>query len=329
MTESVAKSPTIDVQLTATQTAQALRDDVAEGLSGTPKTLPPKWFYDALGSEIFERITKLDEYYPTRAEAEILTAHARDIATRSRAAALVELGSGSSEKTRELLDALQRQGSLHDFVPLDVSESALREAADRIAAEYPGLRVQGLVGDFTQHLSVLPGLPPRLVVFLGGTIGNLAPGQRHEFLASVRAMLQPGEWLLLGTDLVKDRAVLERAYDDEEGVTAEFNRNVLRVINRELSANFELEQFEHRSVFNTEHSRIEMRLRARKPMTVRVAALDMTVDFADGEELLTEISTKFRREGITEELVLAGFALEDWWTDSEQRYAVSLSRASS
>jgi L-histidine Nalpha-methyltransferase len=317
----------LDVHLDADDLSRALRADARGGLTASPKWLPPKWFYDGYGSELFERITELPEYYPTRAEREVLTRHAVEIAHIVGAKTLVELGSGSSDKTRLLLDALHRQGTLGRFVPLDVSESALRAAAASIDADYPDLDVHAIVGDFTQHLDRIPGGDGRLVAFLGGTIGNLLPDERARFLAELRAVLDRGEWLLLGTDLVKDVGTLIAAYDDSAGVTAEFNRNVLRVLDRELGAEFDPEAFEHVARWDAEQEWIEMRLRATEPMTVPVAALDLVVPFAAGEELRTEISAKFRREGVSAELAAAGFAPVRWWTDAAGRFAVSLARA--
>jgi L-histidine Nalpha-methyltransferase len=314
---------TVDVHLSPGYVAETLRSDVLAGLLATPKSLPPKWFYDARGSELFERITELPEYYPTRAERQILATYAPEIASVTGARSLVELGSGSSEKTRLLLDALR----VREFVPLDVSATALRESAAAIAQEYPGLAVHGVVGDFTEHLDLLPGDRPRLVAFLGGTIGNLVPGERAKFLASVRSVLFEGEWLLLGTDLVKDPAVLVRAYDDSAGVTAEFNRNVLRVLNRELNGDFDVEAFEHVALWDAEAEWIEMRLRATRAMRVRLAGLDLDVTFAAGEELHTEVSAKFTRPRVETELAEAGFERTRWLTDSEGRFAVSLARA--
>lgn len=274
-------------------TEAALRADVLHGLTRTPKTLPPKWFYDAYGSELFEKITELPEYYPTRAEREILIRRAPEIAATTGARTLVELGSGSSEKTRYLLDALP---GLHTYVPVDVSESALTQAGHALIEEHPGLDVHALIADFTGGLA-LPGTPgPRLVAFLGGTIGNLLPTERAAFLTSVRALLSPGDALLLGTDLVKDESVLVAAYDDAAGVTAEFNKNVLAVVNRELGADFDPDTFDHVALWDTEQEWIEMRLRSRTAQTVKIPALDLAVDFADGEELRTEVSAKFREE---------------------------------
>ncbi|WP_406005506.1 L-histidine N(alpha)-methyltransferase [Streptomyces sp. NBC_00637] len=305
-------------------TDAALRADVQRGLSATPKTLPPKWFYDAHGSELFERITELPEYYPTRAEREILVDRAGEIAAAARARTLVELGSGSSEKTRHLLDALT---GLDTYVPVDVSESALTQAGRALIAERPGLGVHALIADFTAALT-LPDTPgPRLVAFLGGTIGNLLPAERALFLASVRALLAPGDALLLGTDLVKDEGVLVRAYDDAAGVTAAFNKNVLAVVNRELGADFDPGAFEHVALWDAGNEWIEMRLRSRTAQTVKVPALDLAVDFAAGEELRTEVSAKFREEGVRGELAAVGLELSHWWTDGAGRFALSLSTA--
>ncbi|MEW1892148.1 L-histidine N(alpha)-methyltransferase [Streptomyces sp. NPDC048567] len=303
-------------------TDAALRADVLHGLSRRPKTLPPKWFYDARGSELFEEITRLPEYYPTRAEREILIDRAGEIAAASGARTLVELGSGSSEKTRHLLDALT---DLHSYVPVDVSESALRGAAEALLTERPGLSVHALIADFTAGLS-LPETPgPRLVAFLGGTLGNLLPGERSVFLKSVRDLLAPGDTLLLGTDLVKDEGVLVAAYDDAAGVTAAFNRNVLSVVDRELGADFVPEDFAHVARWNPREEWIEMRLRARRSLTVKIPELDLVVPFEAGEELRTEVSAKFREDGVRGELAAAGLRLAHWWTDSEDRFALSLS----
>ncbi|MEV5311117.1 L-histidine N(alpha)-methyltransferase [Streptomyces sp. NPDC052610] len=303
-------------------TSAALRADVLHGLTGNPKTLPPKWFYDARGSELFERITELTEYYPTRAEREILIDRAAEIASATGARTLVELGSGSSEKTRHLIDAFP---GLRVYVPVDVSESALTQAGQALVAERPGLAVHALIADFTARLE-LPDTPgPRLVAFLGGTIGNLLPAERAEFLASVRALLSPGDALLLGTDLVKDEGVLVRAYDDAAGVTAAFNRNVLSVVNRELGADFDPDAFDHVALWDAERDWIEMRLRSRDAQTVKIPALDLAVEFTAGEELRTEVSAKFRQDGVRGELAAAGLELTHWWTDGGGRFALSLS----
>jgi L-histidine N-alpha-methyltransferase len=314
----------LEIYLEVQDLARALREDVRTGLTGRPKWLPPKWFYDARGSELFEQITRLPEYYPTRTERAILAAHADEVAELTDAKTLIELGSGSSEKTRLLLDAFTRHGGLGTFVPLDVSISALRQSTAEIAAAYPGLRVRGVVGDFTRQLDRLPTGGSRLVAFLGGTIGNLLPEERTAFLAAMHAALESDDWLLLGVDLVKDTSLLVPAYDDAAGVTAEFNRNVLVVINRELGADFDPTAFDHVAIWNPDREWIEMRLRARRPTRVRV--LDLEVDFAAGEELRTEISAKFRPEGITAELVAAGFAVRSCWTDADNLFAVVLAQ---
>jgi L-histidine Nalpha-methyltransferase len=310
--------------------ASALRRDALAGLTATPKTLPPKWFYDAEGSALFEKITELPEYYPTRAERSILVAAAGEIAAASGARTLVELGSGSSEKTRLLLDALRSAGTLRRYVPVDVSESALVLAGDALAAEYPGLDVHAVVSDFEEHL----GLPsesdgaasgPRLVVFLGSTIGNMVPAQRASFLRRVRSQLRPGDSFLLGTDLVKDPAVLVAAYDDTAGVTAAFNKNVLAVMNAALGADFDLDAFDHVAVWNAEAEWIEMRLRSAASQQVQVPGIGLTVHFGEGEEMRTEVSAKFRRSGVERELAAAGFAMRSWWTDEAGQFGLSLS----
>ena len=305
-------------------TDAALRADVRDGLTVRPKTLPPKWFYDAHGSDLFEEITRLPEYYPTRAEREILIGRAAHIARASGARTVIELGSGSSDKTRHLLDALP---GLHTYVPVDVSESALRGAADALLAERPGLSVHALVADFTRGLALPESPGPRLVVFLGGTLGNLLPEERARFLRSVRSLLSPGDGLLLGTDLVKDERTLVAAYDDAAGVTAAFNKNVLTVMNRELGADFQLGDFDHVALWDDVRERIEMRLRARRALTVKIPEVDLVVPFEAGEELRTEVSAKFREEGVRGELAAAGLRLDQWWTDAEGRFALSLATA--
>ena len=317
----------IDNHLPADFLTAALREDALRGLTASPKWLPPKWFYDERGSELFEQITRLPEYYPTRAERSILRERGAEIAAVSRADTLVELGSGSAEKTRLLLDALRDAGTLRRYVPVDVSEVALRQAAAEILDEYPGLAVHGVVADFEEHLDRLPGGEQRMVAFLGGTIGNLVPAERATFLRQVRAELRPGETLLLGTDLVKSPDVLVPAYDDAAGVTAEFNKNVLHVINRELKADFDPDAFAHVAIWDADAEWIEMRLRSGCTQRVRVELLGLDVAFEAGEEMRTEVSAKFRREGVTAELAAAGFELADWWTDAVGQFGLSLSTA--
>jgi L-histidine N-alpha-methyltransferase len=293
-------------------------------LTASPKELPPKWFYDERGSQLFDEITRLDEYYPTRREREILVQHAADVAATG-ADTLVELGSGTSEKTRLLLDAMAAAGHLRRFVPFDVDEVTLRGAAEAVAVEYDGIDVHAIVGDFEHHLGRIPGGGQRVIAFLGGTIGNLHPEQRARFLAEIADGMRAGDGFLLGTDLVKDIDRLEAAYDDAKGVTAEFNRNVLHVVNRRLGADFVPERFTHVARFDKDAEWIEMLLRADTDQTVHVPALELTVDFAAGEEMRTEISAKFRRPGIESELTAAGLRLTNWWTDTHGDFALSLS----
>ncbi|GHD14293.1 L-histidine N(alpha)-methyltransferase [Nocardiopsis kunsanensis] len=317
----------IDRNLTADDLGKALRRDVAEGLTSRPKQLPPKWFYDARGSALFEEITRLPEYYPTRAEKEILGRHVDEIAAAADASALIELGSGSGLKTRLLLQALERHGELTRFVPVDVSGEFLAESAGALAEDWPRTDVHAVVGDFEEHLGLLPvpeGGGRRLLAVLGSTIGNQVPERRAAFLRDVHGVLETGDRLLLGVDLVKDPDRLVAAYDDAQGVTAAFDRNVLTVINRELGADFDPSAFDHSARWNGEQEWIEMRLRSRRDQTVRVGGLDLSVDFAEGEEMLTEISAKFRREGLSQELEAAGFTPEHWWTDPDGDFALVL-----
>lgn len=306
--------------------AAALRVDALEGLTSHPKELPPKWFYDERGSELFDEITRLEEYYPTEAERKALRVSAAEIVRRSGADTVMELGSGSSDKTVVLLDAFAATGALSRYVPFDVSGSALESASERLLARYPDIEVAGVIGDFDRHLEHLPGGGRRLLAFLGGTIGNYAPQQRKQLLSTIAEVLEPGETLLLGTDLVKDPARIVRAYDDSLGVTAAFNRNVLAVLNRELGADFDLEAFDHVALWNETDEWIEMHLRSRAEQTVELTGLDLTVTFAAGEEMLTEISAKFRRDRIVAELDEAGFEVIGWFTDPEGDFALSLSR---
>jgi L-histidine N-alpha-methyltransferase len=306
---------------------RSLADDALDGLTRPFKELPPKHFYDARGAELFDRICELPEYYPTRAEREILEARSDEIARLTGAVELVELGSGTAAKTRVLLDALSSIGTLERYVPVDVTESMVRECAEALTDEYPGLRVHGVIGDFERHLDCLPpATGPRIVAFLGGTIGNFPPGSRRRFLRGIAGLLGPEDHLLMGTDLVKDPQVLQAAYDDAQGVTAEFNRNVLRVLNRELEADFDPEDFDHVALFDAEHEWIEMRLRARREHTTHVRGLDLRVHFDAGEELRTEISAKFTPERVRADLAAAGLELVRWLTDEDGMFALTLSR---
>jgi L-histidine N-alpha-methyltransferase len=309
---------------------RSLAYDVLDGLTRPFKEIPPKHFYDARGSELFERICELPEYYPTRTERDILNAHADEIVATTGAGELVELGSGSAEKARIMLGAMSSAGTLQRYVPLDVSERALEAAALELVDDFDELTVHGVIGDFERHLDRVPPPTgdgaPRIVALLGGTIGNFLPGTRRRLLRSLRALLAPDDRLLLGTDLVKDPAVLEAAYDDAQGVTAEFNRNVLHVINRELEADFSPDAFDHIAFYDRAREWVEMRLRARRPCTVLIAALGLRVEFAAGEELRTEISAKFTRARLEEDFRAAGLVLEDWYTDAEGLFALSLAR---
>jgi L-histidine N-alpha-methyltransferase len=321
---AMAQRCTIEVHLGPDDLRTALRRDVLAGLTDTPKHLPPKWFYDERGSELFDQITRLDEYYPTRRETEILTREADAIARRTGATTLLELGSGTSTKTLLLLDGLAAAGSLERIVPFDVCEPVLRAAGPELAGRYPGVRVDAVVGDFERHLGRLPMEGATLVAFLGGTIGNLAPPERAKFLGELSDQMQPGDWLLLGTDLVKDPARLVAAYDDSAGVTAEFNRNVLRVLDRELEGDLVPERFSHVARWDADEQWIEMHLRSEGHQTARLEALDLDLDFADGELVHTEISAKFTPGRLEGELAGAGLELDQIFTDAAGDFAVSL-----
>jgi L-histidine N-alpha-methyltransferase len=308
---------------------RSLADDVLDGLTRPFKELPPKHFYDARGAELFDQICELPEYYPTRVERAILEERAEELARVTGAVELVELGSGTAAKTRVLLDALQQAGTLQRYVPVDVTERMVRDCAEELTREYPGLRVHGVIGDFERHLDRVPEPSgPRIVAFLGGTIGNFPPGSRRRFLRKIARLLGPEDHLLMGADLVKDPRVLEAAYDDEQGVTAEFNRNVLLVLNRELQADFDPDDFEHVALFDPEHEWVEMRLRARREHTTLVRAVDLPVHFDAGEELRTEISAKFTPERMQGDLAAAGLDLVSWLTDPQELFALTLSRPS-
>jgi L-histidine N-alpha-methyltransferase len=317
-------TPVIDVHLEPGHARTALRHDALRGLTATPKELPPKWFYDDRGSELFEEITRLPEYYPTRREREILRDHSVEIAKLSEADSLIELGSGTSEKTLLLLDAFRDEGRLRSFVPFDVSAETLRSAAATIAARYPGIAVRGVVGDFERHLGLIPADGSRLIAFLGGTIGNFYPDARAAFFRALARSMGPRDAFLLGTDLVKDPARLHAAYNDSRGVTAAFNKNVLAVLNRELGAGFDLDRFEHVARYDKPRSWIEMALRSTEDQEIAVRDLDLVVPFARGEEMRTEISAKFRLDGIARELEAAGLLVEHQWTDAAGDFALSL-----
>lgn len=315
----------VDVHLTPADIEATLASDALIGLTATPKVLPPKWFYDDAGSELFDQITRLDEYYPTRCETEILLEHAGEIARISAADTLIELGSGTSTKTQILLRAFHATRQLCRVVPFDVSEATLRAASHSIVEEFPGVSVHAVVGDFERHLRYLPTGGRRMVAFLGSTIGNLDPGARATLLTELRGSLVPGDTLLLGSDLVKDAERLVSAYDDAAGVTAAFNRNMLMVLNRELGANFDISTFVHVARWNIEEERIEMWLRSMVAQQVHLTKIGLDVQFSESEELRTEISTKFLRKGVTAELEAAGFGVKRWWTDAAGDFGLSLS----
>ncbi len=307
---------------------RTLAKNVRNGLTAHRKHLPPKHFYDARGSKLFERICRLPEYYLTRAEREILDKRGSEIMSGTEAGELVELGSGAPDKARFLLDAMRGHGTLARYVPVDISEHALRDSAEQLAAAYADLRIHGVVGDFERQLDRVPPTDgvPRVVALLGSTIGNFTPRSRQTLLARIATLIGPQDRLLLGVDLVKDPAVLEAAYNDAQGVTAEFNRNVLHVINRELGGDFDPLSFEHVAFFDHRREWMEMRLRARRSMKVRIADLDHDVDFARGEEMRTEISAKFTRARLRSDLAAAGLRLDGWYTDAGNRFALALAR---
>ena len=326
MPPSVRTGPSVKVLIGPAEWRDALRRDALAGLTSTPKELPPTWLYDDHGCELFEAITRLPEYYPTRAERAVLEAHADEIAGVTGADTLVELGSGTSEKTRLLLDAMAERGQLRRFVPFDVAEPTLRAAAEAIAEEYPDVIVEGIVGDLRRHLGAVPAGGRRLVAFLGGTIGNFRPADRAALLDGIAGVMEPGDALLLGTDLVKDRGRLVAAYDDAAGVTAEFDRNVLRVLNAELGSDFDVDRFDHVARFDEQEEWIEMRLRSRGEQWVEVPGLGLRLHFDDGEDLRTEISAKFRPERVRDELAATGFRLECEWTDPAGDFLLVLAR---
>jgi L-histidine Nalpha-methyltransferase len=327
---TASQAPVITTASSLDGALGSLAADVRDGLTRAFKELPPKHLYDDRGSQLFDEICMLPEYYPTRTERAILEASASEIAVRTGATELVELGSGLATKTRVLLDAMQATGNLQSYIPFDIADTVVRESAQAIGAEYPELgRVRGVVGDFEHHLQLIPPPPeaaPRLVALLGGTLGNFVPPGRHTLMRNMAALLRPGDHLLLGADLVKDPAIIEAAYNDSRGVTAEFNLNMLNVINRELDADFELDNFRHVAFFDTEQEWIEMRLRAERACQVQIQALSLEVNFAAGEEMRTEISAKFSPERIAADLTVAGLELVHMYMDDEQLYGLVLAR---
>jgi L-histidine Nalpha-methyltransferase len=318
---------TIDVHLPEGGPLSGIAADARMGLSAPFKELPPKYFYDERGSQLFERITALPEYYPTRAERSILDARAREIVEVAGTSTLIELGSGSAAKTRCLFDAMRDAEALEAYVPVDISEEITRETAVRLIDEYEDLRVHGVVCDYETHLERLPREPGGLIAFLGGTIGNFNPNTRRSFLARIASLMYPEDRFLLGTDLVKEPARLEAAYNDSSGVTAEFNKNVLHVLNRELDADFDPAAFAHLAFWDEVNSWIDIRLRSLADQTVTLSALDMQVEFADREEMRTEISSKFTREQLEAIYSEVGLEIVEWWTDPDGLFALSLAQA--
>ncbi|MEL7155888.1 MAG: L-histidine N(alpha)-methyltransferase [Actinomycetota bacterium] len=316
----------IDVRLDGDWAEGAMREDIRRAFANQPIVLPPKWLYDDAGSDLFDQITRLDVYYPTEAERSVLAARADEIAAVTGADTLVELGSGTSDKTRTLLDGFRRSGQLRRFVPLDVSEQTLVNAANMLAERYPGLEVHALVGDFTRHLTHLPAGDTRMVAFLGSTLGNFYVEERRAFLGALADHLDPGEWLLLGVDLVKPLERILGAYDDAEGITDAFIKNVLLVMNRSLEADFDVEAFDYVPLWDAAEERIDMRLRSTMPQDVHIGELDLDVRLGEGEELRVEISTKFRRERLVADLDDAGFELARFWTDDNDDFGLALAR---
>jgi L-histidine N-alpha-methyltransferase len=312
----------VEVFLDEDAASAALRDELVRGLTATHKTLSPTWFYDQRGCELYDDITKLDEYYPFRAERAILRERGKDIIAAAQPDTLVELGSGNSEKTRFILDAMAMPAT---YVPFDVAESTLREAGEALIAEYPGLDVHGIVGDFHNDLGHLPKTGKQLIALLGSTIGNFAPLERAEMLNQLRSGMKPGDTFLLGTDLQKDRHRLIAAYDDAQGVTAAFNLNVLTRLNREMGANFDVDMFRHVALYNDDEHWIEMRLVSLAAQKVHIESLGLDVDFAEGESVRTEISAKFTPASVNQELAAAGLKVLDQWTDEAGDFLLTLS----
>ena len=317
---------TIDVHLPPGGPLSGMAADVRAGLTKPFKELSPRYFYDGRGSELFERITELPEYYPTRCERQILELHAPEIcAAAGDPATLIELGSGSAAKTRVLLDAMHDAGCLNAYAPVDISEQITRDTAEAVAGEYE-IAVHGLVCDFERDLERIPLSGPRVIALLGGTIGNFEPAQRASFLSRVANLLGDEDHFLLGTDLVKDRARLEAAYNDSAGVTAEFNKNVLAVLNERLGCDFDRDAFEHVAFWDEENLWMDIRLRSLARQVIDISALGLHVAFDRGEEMRTEISTKFAREGLAGIYAESGLQMVGWWTDPEGLFALSLAR---
>lgn len=330
MTEAAAhqeQTPWSIDRLPASDRKSTMAELVADGLSRTPKRLPPVLFYDARGSELFEAICALPEYYVTRTERALLERHASDIAAEFGPDVSVgELGSGSSDKTTMVLDALRRDRPTLWYFPLDISESALTDAAERLTARDAGLRVHAVAAEYSDGIRQLAQhfRTEHLTLFLGGNLGNFEREDASRFLTNVGAVARPGDRLLVGLDLVKDIATLERAYNDETGVTAEFNKNALVHINRVLGGNFDVNAFVHRAVFNPTRSRIEMHLVSSKAQTIRISAIERSFSFAEGESIHTESSHKFTTDGIDALAQEAGWRVRERWIDASRLFSVNL-----
>lgn len=305
-----------------------VEDDVLLGLTMEPKTIPSKYFYDDFGSALFEQITKLPEYYQTRTEASLLKKHAGVIVSQCLPMQLVELGSGSSTKTRMLLDAMAEAALLDSYVPVDISSTILKASSERLLTDYPGLDIHCLIGDFEHDLDHLPPSENRLIVVLGGTIGNFDLLPRRDFLTRIYSLMEPSDHLMIGVDLVKDRARLESAYNDSVGITEMFNKNILTVLNREIGSDFDLDLFEHVAFFDPDNAWIEMRLRALSAHSVQLGNLSRELEFDQGEEIRTEISCKFTRDSLTEDLLQSGLSISDWHQDERADFALCTAQRS-
>lgn len=316
---------TLDIQLGPVNTTRELQN-IRQSLTETLRSLPSKYFYDPRGSALFEKITRLPEYYLTRTEQTLLQENAEEMCHRTGAEELVELGAGAATKTRVLLDAMQRSGNLRLYVPFDVSETEVRRVATELTREYPDLLVHGIVADFVHHLGTIPPGQPRLVILLGSTIGNFSPAKATALLSRISRQMAPGDYFLLGADLVKDTGVIERAYNDVQGITAEFNKNILRVVNRIAKADFDPDLYDHLALYNADRERIEMYLVVTRAHQVSLENLDLTLAITAGERILTEISCKYRRSKVEEMLTASGFEIADWFTDPDQLFALALAK---
>lgn len=325
MTSQTDPSITIDVPLTR-EDPEVVKTEITRGLLGNPKTLPSKLFYDERGSTLFERICELPEYYQTRTEHHLLTKWADEIVGISGAEELVELGSGAATKTRVLLDAMASVDQLRYFVPFDVDETIVRRVSEELVLEYPGLHIHGVVGDFLFHLEHIPEGGKRLVVILGGTIGNLPALAAQEFLSSVNSEMASGDYFLLGVQLITERRRLEAAYNDTQGITAKFNKNIIRVLNNQFGSHSDAESFEHVARYNEADHRIEMWLRSREDQTLDIQDLGLHIHLKQGEEIRTEISTKYDRPLVEALLAASGFAMVKWYSDPDSLIGLALAK---